>query len=94
MSLLPMSELEEMILAGWGDVPRRKIPANWREIIRPQFTSGKYFGPHVGGLDPEAHRRAARLGMRKIYALRKSQKHQSTEETCYADNKIGRQETA
>ena len=24
-------ELEELILAGWGGVPQRHIPANWRE---------------------------------------------------------------
>lgn len=39
MSLLPMSELEEMILAGWGDMRRDQIPKNWRNLKPPMLVS-------------------------------------------------------
>lgn len=29
--LAPMSHLDQLIAAGWGDVPQNKIPADWRE---------------------------------------------------------------
>lgn len=30
-------ELDALIQHGWGDVPRRKIPENWREIIAERY---------------------------------------------------------
>ena len=30
VSLSPISELDEMIAMGWGDVPQVKIPSDWR----------------------------------------------------------------
>ena len=32
----PFAELDELIAAGWGDVPQTKIPADWRELSREQ----------------------------------------------------------
>lgn len=29
--MLPIETLDEMIARGWGDVPRDKIPDNWRD---------------------------------------------------------------
>jgi len=33
-----MLELDELILAGWGETPAEKIPDNWREV-QPRSTA-------------------------------------------------------
>lgn len=37
----PMSVLDEMIAAGWGDVPQNRIPDTWREVAPPEAESRK-----------------------------------------------------
>lgn len=37
----PMSVLDKMIAAGWGDVPQNRIPDTWREVAPPEAGSRK-----------------------------------------------------
>lgn len=39
MNLVPMEFLDELIRAGWGEVPREKIPENWRETKPQRYLS-------------------------------------------------------
>jgi len=54
----PDSLLDELIAAGWGDVPRRKIPENWRDIPR-EVNQQDLDRIRAEELTPEKHRIAA-----------------------------------
>lgn len=48
-----MSELEEMIKAGWEDRRLDQIPANWRNM-RPEPLVSDFFNPKPAGMDQNA----------------------------------------
>jgi hypothetical protein len=42
--MTPMSHLNALIAAGWGEVPQPKIPADWRDRKGPQPSTSAEYG--------------------------------------------------
>ena len=53
-----MDALDELIEAGWGDVPREQIPDDWRSRPRPKR---KFIEPRGSRKGPRLAQEAARM---------------------------------
>ena len=57
-----MRELDELIAAGWGEVPQDRIPADWRTRKAPKYSA-----------TPE-HREHVKAGMRRVFERRQAKR--------------------